>query len=138
MAKNMIVKKFTSPDETRPFRANGRLDVLRIGDVTVGRGVFEPGWRWSTHVKPIAGTASCQAAHQTYVLAGRLHIAMDDGQEMDLEPGDYAVIPPGHDAWTLGDEACVMLDFSQSAAEQYARPAEEARAPAGPASPAHH
>ncbi len=107
----LTVRKFSSPDESRPF-TNGRVEILKLGEATVGRGMFEPGWRWSRDVRPIAGTTSCEAAHQVYVLSGRMHIAMDDGQEAEIEPGDYAVIPPGHDAWTLGDQACVLVDFS--------------------------
>ncbi|HEX9289508.1 MAG TPA: cupin domain-containing protein, partial [Anaeromyxobacteraceae bacterium] len=104
----LIVRKFSSPDETRPFQAKGRVDILKFGEGVVGRAVFEPGWKWSTHVKPIAGTESCQAAHSGYVLSGRMHIVMDDGTEADMGPGDYAVIPPGHDAWTVGNETCVV------------------------------
>jgi hypothetical protein len=111
MAK-LTVKKFTSPEETRPFRAHGRVDLLSIEGGTVGRGIFEPGWRWSNDVKPIAGTKSCQAFHSGYVLSGRMHLIMDDGQEAEVGPGDYVVCPPGHDAWTVGDEPCVMLDVA--------------------------
>ncbi len=128
-AGRMTIKKFSSPDETRPF-GSGRAEILKIGGGTVGRGIFEAGWKWSKHVKPIAGTETCQVAHSAYVLSGRMHIVMDSGQEGDVEPGDYAVIPPGHDAWTLGNEACVIVDFSGM--ERYAigaRAAEEARPP---------
>ena len=106
------VKSLDSPDETRPFVDRGKVDVVAIDGVTVGRGVFEPGWRWSEHVKPIAGTDSCQAAHVAYVVSGRMRVVMDDGAEGEAGPGDVVVIAPGHDAWTVGDEACVMLDFS--------------------------
>ena len=88
----------------------------------VGRGVFEPGWRWSVDVKPLAGTGSCEASHRAYVLSGRMHVVMDDGQETDIGPGDFAVIPPGHDAWTVGKEPCVMFDFAGM--ETYAMSAE--------------
>ncbi len=125
----LIVRKFSSPDETRPFQAKGRVDILKFGEGVVGRAVFEPGWKWSTHVKPIAGTESCQAAHSGYVLSGRMHIVMDDGTEADMGPGDYAVIPPGHDAWTVGNETCVVLDVSGM--EQYARPSRDVREGAG-------
>jgi quercetin dioxygenase-like cupin family protein len=112
-------KSLDSPDETRPFAAKGKADIVKVGDVTVGRGVFEPGWRWSEHVKPIAGTDSCQAPHAGYVLSGRMHVRMDDGTEAEVGPGDAFVISPGHDAWTVGDEACVALDFSGM--ESYAK-----------------
>jgi mannose-6-phosphate isomerase-like protein (cupin superfamily) len=132
MAK-AIVKKFSSADETRQFRAHGHVDVLEIGDGTVMRGVFEPGWKWSNDVKPIAGTKSCETLHSGYVLSGRMHVVMDDGQQFDVEPGDYMFCPPGHDAWTVGDEACVILDVAGAAS--YARPSRGAGAGAGAAQP---
>jgi len=122
MAK-LIVKKFSSADERRPFMAHGHADILKIGDGAVGRGVFEPGWKWSSDVKPIAGTKSCEVAHSAYVLSGRMHLVMDDGEETDIGPGDYVVIPPGHDAWTVGGDACVVLDFGGM--QNYALPARE-------------
>ncbi|MGH3995020.1 MAG: cupin domain-containing protein, partial [Pseudonocardiaceae bacterium] len=90
------VKSFESPDETRPFEGKGRADVLQIGGQTVGRGVFEPGWKWSENVKPIAGTGSCQVSHLGYCLSGRMKVYMDDGSEMEVGPGEVAAIPPGH------------------------------------------
>ena len=135
MAK-AIVKRFSSADETRPFRGHGHVDVLKIGDGTVMRGVFEPGWKWSADVKPIAGTETCQVLHSGYVLSGRMHIVMDEGQEVDIGPGDYVLCPPGHDAWTIGDEACVMLDVAGAAT--YARTSPGAGAGAGPAQPSTH
>jgi quercetin dioxygenase-like cupin family protein len=114
------VKRFSAPDEERPFADRGHLDVLSFGEGTVGRGVFEPGWRWSEHVKPIAGTESCEASHACYVLTGRMHVKCDDGDEAEVGPGDVFFLSPGHDAWTIGDERCVVLDFA--AAEYYARP----------------
>jgi quercetin dioxygenase-like cupin family protein len=112
-------KSLDSPDETRPFVDKGKADIVTVGGVTVGRGVFEPGWRWSEHVKPLAGTDSCQAAHTGYILSGRMGVAMDDGSEAEVGPGEAFVISPGHDAWTVGDEPCVALDFSGM--EQYAK-----------------
>lgn len=119
MLKHIGLKRFSQPDETRSFTDKGFAEILKFGELTVGRIVLEPGWRWSTHVKPIVGTSSCQAAHTNYVLSGRLHIATDDGEEIDCGPGDVMVIPPGHDAWTVGDEPCVVLDFSGM--KEYAR-----------------
>ncbi len=104
-------KSLDSPDETRPFVDKGKAEVVEIGGTTVGRGVFEPGWRWSEHVKPIAGTDSCQAPHFGYVVSGRMKVVMDDGTEGEAGPGDVVYIEPGHDAWVVGDEACVMLDW---------------------------
>jgi mannose-6-phosphate isomerase-like protein (cupin superfamily) len=96
------------------------MDVVQVGEATVGRGVFEPGWRWSLSVKPLAGTDSCQAHHTLYVLSGRMGVRMEDGSELEIGSGDAAVIPPGHDAWTIGEEACVAVDFSGVA--RYAKP----------------
>jgi hypothetical protein len=103
-------QSFDKPDETRSFD-RGRLDLITLGDVTIGRAVFEPGWRWSQCVKPIAGTDSCQVAHSGYVISGSMHVVMDDGTEGDAVAGDMIRIAPGHDAWTLGDESCVVLDI---------------------------
>jgi len=122
MAK-LTVRKFSSPDETRPFQSRGRVDLLTVGGATVGRGVFEPGWKWSVDVKPIAGTERCEASHSGYVLSGRMHVVMADGEEADIEPGDYVAIPPGHDAWVVGKDTCVFLDFAGM--EGYARAARE-------------
>ncbi len=112
------VKSLTSPDETRPFAGKGKADVVNIGGGTVLRGTFEPGWRWSENVKPIAGTESCQSPHFLYMLSGRMKVVMDDGTEGEFGPNDAVVIPPGHDAWIVGDEPCVMLDFA--GADEYA------------------
>ena len=115
----MEVRSTGSPDETRAFQAHGGVAMVSVAGRTVGRGTFEPGWRWSQDVKPIAGTDTCQTAHFGYVLSGRMHVVMDDGTEGEIGPGDVVVIPPGHDAWTVGDEACVMVDFGD--VETYAR-----------------
>jgi hypothetical protein len=131
----MTIKRFSAPDETRPFVDKGRLELIRLGNDLVGRGIFEPGWRWSKHVKPIAGTASCEAAHAGYVLSGRMRVVMDDGQEAEIAPGDFVTIPPGHDAWTVGSEPCVILDFVGFA--DYARAGREAGQRAGASTHAH-
>lgn len=107
----LVAKGFSAPDEVREF-PNGRIEIVQLGNVTVGRGEFQPGWKWSEHVAPIAGTPSCEAAHTGYVLSGRMHVVMNDGTEGDAGPGDVFVIGPGHDAWIVGDEPCVFLDFS--------------------------
>jgi quercetin dioxygenase-like cupin family protein len=113
-------KRFDDPDEARPFKDKGRVEIVTIGDGVVGRATFEPGWKWSEHVMPIAGTDSCQAAHVGYVLSGRQVIKMDDGTELEISAGDIVSIPPGHDGWTVGDEPCVVLDFAGMAT--YAKP----------------
>jgi quercetin dioxygenase-like cupin family protein len=114
-------KSLDAPDETRPFE-KGRAELVTLGGMTVGRAVLEPGWRWSEHVKPIAGTSSCEVAHAGYVVAGRLRVVMDDGSEGEAGPGDAFVIPAGHDAWTVGEETFVSVDFSGGMAD-YARQA---------------
>lgn len=105
-------KSLDSPEETRPFVAKGKVDLVTVGGIAVGRGVVEPGWRWSVHARTLAGTDSCQAAHTGYVLSGRMRVRMDDGTEGEAAAGDAFHIAPGHDAWTLGSEPCVFLDFT--------------------------
>lgn len=114
-------KSLDSPQETRPFADKGHADVVTLQSGPVAKAVFEPGWRWSDHIKPIAKTDSCQTRHLAYVLSGRMHVVMDDGSEMELGPGDAVSIEPGHDAWTVGNEPCVMVDFGQI--EHYAKQA---------------
>jgi hypothetical protein len=109
----IVVKRFDTPDETRPFAAHGRADALEMAGRVVGCGQFEPGWRWSADVKPIAGTDSCQTAHLGYCMSGRMRVHMDNGSDASIEPGDVFAIPPGHDAEVVGDETCVMLDFGE-------------------------
>jgi len=104
------VKSTNTPDETRTFE-KGKLELVKIGEATVGRAVLQPGWRWSTHVKPIAKTKSCEAPHFQYHVSGTLHVLMDDGTEKDLKAGDVALVPPGHDGWVVGNEPVVMVDF---------------------------
>ena len=118
---SMEVKSLDRPDETRPFAAKGQAAVVNIGGTAVLRGTFEAGWRWSEHVKPLAKTDSCQAAHAGYVLSGRMGVRMDDGTEGEVGPGDVFFAAPGHDAWTIGDEPCIVVDFGASAG-QYAKP----------------
>ncbi|MFG3494877.1 cupin domain-containing protein [Streptomyces sp. NPDC047928] len=115
-------KNFDSADETRPFEdGKGRLDLVETDHGPVGRAIFEPGWQWSKHIKPIAGTESCQAAHVGYCVSGRMKVVMDDGTSAEAGPGDFMSIAPGHDAWVLGDEPCVMLDWAGFG--DYAKPA---------------
>jgi quercetin dioxygenase-like cupin family protein len=109
-----LSRRRASTARTRRARSwtRARWTSSTSGGVTVGSGVVEPGWRWSEHARPIAGTDSCQAAHTGYILSGRMHVVMDDGTDGHAGPGDAFVIPPGHDAWTVGDDPCVFLDFS--------------------------
>jgi hypothetical protein len=111
---------FDSPDESRTPEKT-RVDVVRMEGATAARMSFEPGWKWSDCVKPVAGTDRCQARHVGVVQSGRLHVEHDDGSEVELGPGDAYVIEPGHDAWVLGDETFVGFEFEPRAAEEYAR-----------------
>jgi hypothetical protein len=103
-------KGFGMPEEIREV-PKGRLELIRVGQATIGRAVFEPGWRWATSVQPIAQTKSCEAPHLNYHLSGTLHILMDDGTEFECGPGEVSLLPAGHDAWVVGDETVVIIDF---------------------------
>lgn len=104
------VKSLNSPDETRNF-SKGKLELVKIGGAVVGRAVLQPGWRWSTSVKPLAKTKSCEAPHFQYHVSGVLHVVMDDGTEKDCKPGDISLLSSGHDAWVVGNEPAVIVDF---------------------------
>jgi hypothetical protein len=103
-------RSFQTPDETREF-PNGRAEILKVGGGEVGRLVFEPGWRWSNDVKPLANTETCEAPHFQYHLSGQLAILMDDGTELTAGPGDITSLPSGHDAWVVGNEQVVVVDW---------------------------
>ncbi len=103
-------KSFHSPDETRSFEY-GRADILSIAGSEIGRLTLEPGWKWSDHVKPIAGTDLCEAPHFQYHVQGTLHVLMADGSEFDAHAGDVTSLPEGHDAWVVGDEPVVVVDW---------------------------
>ncbi|MGB9111368.1 MAG: cupin domain-containing protein [Acidimicrobiales bacterium] len=113
-------KSFDAPDETRPFVDKGKVEIVNVGGGVVGLATFEPGWKWSEHVRPLAGTESCQASHVGYVVSGRSVVRMDDGSELEVGPGEILSIPPGHDGWTVGDEPFVFVDFAGMA--NYAKP----------------
>ena len=108
--KKAEVKKFTRPDEVRKF-PKGRLELVKIGGAVVGRATLLPGWRWSTCIQPIVKTKSCQAPHFQYHVAGRLKVLMDDGTVLECRPGDVSLLPSGHDAWVVGKEPAVVVDF---------------------------
>jgi class 3 adenylate cyclase len=102
-------RNLRQPDELRPL-GRGKLELVELGDVAIGRVSYEPGWRWSVDLKPIVGTASCEIHHLGFVVTGRLRVVMDDGSTVLLEPDDAFEIPPGHDAWVEGDEPFVAVD----------------------------
>jgi hypothetical protein len=112
-SKSKIQKKnLNSPDETRTFE-KGKIEIANLGgDVTIGRGVLEPGWSWEKCIKPIDKTNSCQAPHTEYFVSGRLKVVMDDGTEEEFGAGDAAIIPPGHNSWVVGNEPVVAIDFT--------------------------
>ncbi|HLW61521.1 MAG TPA: cupin domain-containing protein [bacterium] len=115
----MTSKSLNAPDETRKF-PKGTLELVTLGGITFGRATFEPGWKWSESLKPIAKTKSCEAPHTNYHISGRLHVRMDDGTEAEFGPGDVSVLPPGHDAWVVGNEKVVVIDITGMTA--YAKP----------------
>jgi hypothetical protein len=123
-------RTFAQPDETREF-PHGRAEILAVDEAQIGRLTFQPGWRWSTDVKPLAGTASCEAPHFQYHISGRLAIRMDDGTEFIAGPGDVSALPQGHDAWVVGDEPVTVVDWY--GASNYAKQAagSAAAAPGG-------
>jgi hypothetical protein len=106
----MQAKNLDIPDEKHSFE-HGDVRLVTLPGVTIGRAEFNPGWRWSTDVAPAAGTASCQGLHLAYVVSGRLHVRMDSGEEMECGAGDAHVVGPGHDAWVVGEEPCITIDF---------------------------
>ena len=120
-AESLQKKNLDSPDETRTFE-KGKVQVTTLGEFNASRFVLEPGWRWSENVKPIVGTDSCQVLHTGYQVAGRLHVRLEDGTEAEVGPGEAYVVPPGHDAWVVGDEPVVTVDMSRGTAEEYAKP----------------
>jgi hypothetical protein len=116
----VAVKDFDSPDETRtPDKT--RVEVVRLPGASAARFTFEPGWRWSDCVKPVAGTDTCQARHVGAIQSGRMGVRHDDGTEVEIGPGAAYVIEPGHEAWVIGDERVVAFEFESKAAEEYAR-----------------
>ncbi len=109
-------KNFSDPDETRDC-GHGKLELISLEDTTMGRVTLKPGWKWSQHVRPMAKTDFCDVMHVQYVISGRLKIAMADGTETELGPGDFTVIAPGHDAWVIGNEPFVAIDCSPAMKE---------------------
>jgi hypothetical protein len=110
MMSQAELRNFGKPDEVREF-PNGRVELINVGGAMVGRAVFEPGWRWATSVQPLAKTKSCEAPHFQYHVSGVLKIRMDDGTELECRAGDVSLLSSGHDAWVVGDEPAVVVDF---------------------------
>jgi hypothetical protein len=114
-----VNKSFDSSEETRNID-KGKIEVLNLGGVQVMRATFQPGWKWSECVKPVVGTDSCEVSHLIYTVSGRMGIRMDDGSETEIGPGDVTSIPAGHDAWIIGQEPYVGIDFQGGGT--YAKP----------------
>ncbi len=107
----MQKKSFFKPVKVRTFK-DGTVELVTIGNIIFGRATFQPGWKWSDSVKPLVNSKSCEAPHLQYHVSGRLHVVMDDGSEDEFVPGDMSLLPPGHDAWVVGDEPVVVVDIT--------------------------
>src|SRR5450759_5476399 len=116
-AETFELKSLNSPEEVRKFD-KGKVELVSVAGAASGRATFEPGWKWSTCVKPIAKTNSCQAAHYGYQLSGTMTTRMDDGTERTSKAGDVLNIPAGHDAWVVGNGAVVCLLYTSDAADE--------------------
>jgi hypothetical protein len=104
------LKDFSKPDEVREF-PKGKVELVKIGNATIGRATFQPGWKWSESVQPLVKTTSCEAPHFQYHVSGVLMVKMDDGTVLECKPGDISLLPMGHDAWVVGNEPAVVVDF---------------------------
>ncbi len=104
------LKGFSQPEEVRTFPL-GKLELIKVGGATIGRATLEPGWRWSTSVQPLVKTKSCEAPHFQYHVAGTLMVLMDDGTKLECKAGDVSLLPIGHDAWVVGNEPVLVVDF---------------------------
>jgi len=104
------VKNFTKPDEVREF-PKGKLELIKIGNATIGRATFQPGWKWSESLQPLVKTSSCEAPHFQYHESGTIMVKMDDGTLLECKPGDVSLLPTGHDAWVVGNKPAVVVDF---------------------------
>jgi len=107
----MQKKSFFKPEKVRTFK-DGTVELVTIGNIIFGRATFQPGWKWSDSVKPLVNSKSCEAPHLQYHVSGRLHVVMDDGSDDEFVPGDMSLLPPGHDAWVVGDEPVVVVDIT--------------------------
>ena len=114
-------KNLSKPDQLRTFD-HGKVELVTLGGVTFGRATLQPGWKWSTTLKDVMKTKSCEAPHPQYHVSGKLHVVMDDGSAREFGPGEVSLIPPGHDAWVVGNEPVVVIDISGMV--DYAKPHE--------------
>ena len=116
-----VKRSLSEPDEG-PDLPKADVAMITIGEHPFARVVLEPGWKWSEHVKPVAQTDSCEFPHACYVLGGTLHVAMDDGTEIEASKDDVFVVGPGHDAWVVGDESCVLYDLGTADDADFGKP----------------
>jgi quercetin dioxygenase-like cupin family protein len=116
--EDVVIRRFDQPDETRTFE-KGKFELVRVGEMSIGRASYEPGWKWSRHVGAAIGATSCRVEHVGQVLSGRCMVRMDNGKEYELRAGDFFYVAPGHDSWVLGEEPYVSLHFL--GAEAYAK-----------------
>ncbi len=107
----LMKKSLNSPDQIKHL-GKGKVEIVDLEGSMIGRVTLKPGWRWSHDARPVLGTQSCFSHHNQYILSGRLMILMEDGNQMELQAGDAAVIPSGHDSWVIGDEPCILIDFT--------------------------
>jgi hypothetical protein len=109
-AEKAELKNFSKPDEVREF-PKGKLELVKIGNATIGRATFQPGWKWSESLQPMVKTSSCEAPHFQYHVSGTIMVKMDDGTVLECKPGDVSLLPMGHDAWVVGNKPAVVVDF---------------------------
>jgi len=117
--EKVIVKNFAKPDEVRTFE-KGKIELLKVNGTVMGKATLEPGWKWSSHVKPIAKTALCDAPHFQYIVSGQMTLRTETGEEHTVKAGDILKIGAGHDAWVVGNEPLIAVDFQGLA--DYAKP----------------
>jgi quercetin dioxygenase-like cupin family protein len=110
-AQTIETKNLNSPDQTTPFE-KGKMETVTVAGVTLHQVTFQPGWKWSDHMKPTAKTESCQKRHLMYIVSGKMNVVMNDGTQKELGHGDFTVIEPGHNAWVVGDEPAVALEMA--------------------------
>ena len=114
------INDFSSPDEVRAPDPTVRVEVVKLDGGEIGRYTFQPGWRWSQHIKPVVGGDSCQTHHVGYLVSGKMGVSFDDGTTGEVSPGSVYRIAPGHDGWVIGDEPVVVVEFQ--GAKTYAKP----------------
>jgi quercetin dioxygenase-like cupin family protein len=115
----VVLKRFDNPDEVRLFD-KGKFEIVKVGGMTIGRATYEPGWKWSEHVAPLAGTVFCEVEHVGMVISGTATVAMEGGEVYEVTPGTVFYVPPApHDSWVVGSEPYVSLHFL--GADQYTK-----------------